>query len=79
MYGYDHGGWMFGGSLIMLLVWLVPIALLIWLAGAWIKRPGPGSTEKTALDILNERYARGEIGRDEFEQKKRDISNDPGK
>jgi len=28
MYGYEHG-WMFGGGLAMLLVWLVPIALLI--------------------------------------------------
>ncbi len=29
MFGYDHGGWMFGGSLVMLLAWLVPIALVI--------------------------------------------------
>lgn len=75
MYGYDHGGWMFGGGLVMLLVWLVPIALLVWLVSAWVKHSGTASTEKAALDILKERYARGEIGRDEFEQKKHDIGN----
>lgn len=79
MYGYDQGGWMFGGGLVMLLMWLVPIALVIWLASSWVKRPGPGNTEKSPLDILKERYARGEIGQDEFEQKKRDIGNDPNK
>ncbi len=74
MYGYEHG-WMFGGGLVMLLVWLVPIALLIWLVSSWVRRSTPDSTDKTALDILKERYARGEIGQDEFEQKRRDIGD----
>ncbi len=66
-------GEMFGGGLVMLLVWLVPIALVIWLVSSWVKRPRQGPAEKTALDILKERYAQGEIGQDEFERKKRDI------
>lgn len=73
MYGYGHGGWMFGGGLVMLLVWLVPIALVIWLVSSRGKHSGQGPSEKTALDILKERYTRGEIERDEFERKRRDI------
>ncbi len=75
MYGYDHSGWMFGGGLWMVLVWLVPIALAIWLISSRGERPAQNSAEKTALDILKERYARGEIKQDEFEQKKRHIND----
>ncbi len=34
----------------------------------------PEVEQETALDILKKRYAKGEISRDEFEQMKRDIS-----
>jgi putative membrane protein len=72
MYGFDHGGWMFGGGLWMLLSWLLPVALIV--AAIYVlARPGQGTREKTALDILKERYARGEIEKEEFEQKKRDL------
>lgn len=70
------GGWMPGfGWIFMVLFWVLVIlgvaALIKWLAagGAGEQRP----SGKTALQILEERYARGEIGREEFEQKKRDI------
>ncbi len=74
MYGFDHSGWMFGGGF-MPLWWLIPIALVIALVVYWLQTPGQGAAEKTALDILKERYARGEIGKDEFEQKKRDLGS----
>ena len=36
---------------------------------------GPGSREECALDILNKRYARGELEREEYEEKKRAIAS----
>ncbi len=36
-------------------------------------RPGEQKVELDSLEILKKRYARGEIGRDEFEQKKKDL------
>jgi putative membrane protein len=44
--------------------------------GAGVRRGGPagfGGRKRTAMDILKERYARGEIDRDEYEQKRRDL------
>lgn len=80
--GYSHGpgmmwdgGWfgMFLGPLLMILfiaaiVVLVVIALR-WLGGSAYFRHEP--LAKTPLDILKERFARGEIGQEEFEERKR--------
>jgi putative membrane protein len=75
-----HGWGGFGGGLMMLVYWavliLIVIALARWAFGARGSRGGPEAgrrDEAPALEILEQRYARGEIGRDEFEQKKRDL------
>jgi putative membrane protein len=42
----------------------------------WLQaQPGSnqGTRGKTPFEIVQERYARGEIDRDEYEQKKRDL------
>lgn len=63
----------------MILVWLIPIAAVI-IAVVLLKRtPGsemniPGLQRPTALEILEERYARGEINQREFETMKRDLT-----
>lgn len=74
MWSYmDHYGWGSGMGVGMLLLWgLIIVALVVVLRGAL--GSGKQESEKSALDILKERYARGEIKQEEFEQKKRDLA-----
>ncbi len=69
------------GWLVMLLVWVVllavPIALvrLLWPpAGRGAAGTGARSSRDEALDLLRQRYARGEIGREEFLRMRDDLS-----
>ncbi|MFQ5657759.1 MAG: SHOCT domain-containing protein, partial [Candidatus Methylomirabilales bacterium] len=56
--------------LVLLIVGIVAVAKLVFAEGSW---RGRVATE-TALDILKQRYARGELTKEEFEAKKRDIA-----
>ncbi|MFW6080758.1 MAG: SHOCT domain-containing protein [Desulfosalsimonas sp.] len=76
MDGWGIMGW-FGG-IFMLVVWVLVIVGLIflikWLVQATKTGPGSsGSDSSGALNILRERYARGEIDKAEFEEKKKDL------
>jgi putative membrane protein len=80
MWGYmsDGGyGWWWGfGALHMLLFWAVLIFVIVVLVRWITNMPGRNSESSAgrAIEILKERYARGEINKEEFEQKKRDLS-----
>jgi len=55
---------------ILLIVALVLLTKMLWKSGSGgLER----SQEKKPLDILKERYARGEIEKEEFDQKKHDL------
>jgi len=72
-YGWGAGsmmGW-FGGGLMMLVFWVLLIAAIVWLVRELRGQVGGGSR---ALDILKERYAKGEMSKEEFEAKKKDIA-----
>jgi uncharacterized membrane protein len=43
----------------------------------WLARAGRGSRHDPAVAILRERYARGEISREEFEARLRDLESRP--
>lgn len=75
-YYWDHlGGFGMGiGLLFMLLFWVLVIAGIVYLVRlSGNGKRGADTGSNRALDILQERYARGEIGREEYEQKKRDL------
>lgn len=70
MYGYD---WSWPGMLMMLLsslLWIALIAVLIWAAVYWLNKKRTNTTTPTpsAMEILRQRYARGEIDTTTFEQ-----------
>jgi len=72
MYGYGPcemmGPWM--GVGFMWIVFLVILAVAAYLIVRSTRQARPG---ETPLDILKMRYAKGEITKEEFEQKKKDL------
>jgi putative membrane protein len=68
-----NGGWGVGGwlamSLMMIVVWGLPIALVVWAVRSSFDRDRPSVTTPPGPDaeqVLAERYARGEIDESEF-------------
>lgn len=72
-WGMTHWGW--GGMVLQVLFWLVIIIGIVWAIKYFTgqNRSNSSSSGETALDILKKRYARGEIDREEFEQKKKEL------
>jgi len=68
MWGWWGMGWIFMIVILGILI-LGLIFLSRWLLGMTKVPRG----EESALDILKKRYARGEIDKEEFEQKKEDL------
>lgn len=65
-----HG---FGGG--MWIFWILILIALVWFVASATRQAGNSQKrEKSALEILKERYARGEIDRDEFKQMRDDIN-----
>ncbi len=78
-YGWG-GGWehMLFGSLMMILLWggiiLIVVLAVRWLGGSRAERTAPPARE-SAMDILNERFARGEIEKEDYEERKKILSS----
>ena len=87
----DYGGWEMGPGMMwgwgmgwfsmifMIVFWILLIVGLVFLI-RWLIQTTKGEKDAVrgssrALDILKERYARGEITREEFDQMKKDITS----
>ena len=81
---WNMGPWMMGnwgmgwfGMIFMMIFWILLIVgmvfLIKWLIQSTSHDKAGGSGSGRALEILKERYARGEIDKGEFESKKKDL------
>ena len=66
------GAWGLGMMVMMLVFWGLVITCIV-LGIRWLAGQGERPRSDRALDILRERYARGEINKDEFDAKRRDL------
>ena len=77
-----HGPWMMGGWMWYMLVFMVAFwGLVIWAVVALVRglsspRGSNGTSDHSGmgLEILKQRYARGEIDKQEYEEKKRGLT-----
>ena len=67
------GWWMIFGGLLMLVFWGGLIALIVWGIVKFGRRNG-SAPKRDPLEIVKERYAKGEISKDEFEQIKEGLA-----
>jgi putative membrane protein len=76
MMGWGYGmGWL--GMILMAAFWIAVIVGIVFLIRWLVVSTGSGGNrgkgEESALEILKKRYARGEIKKEEFEEKKKDL------
>ncbi len=83
--GPYYGPHMWSGGLmmivgpLMMIVFIAAVVAVVVLMVRWLGGPGHGTAAysppgRTSLDILKERYARGEIDKEEFEERRRVLS-----
>ena len=81
MWGNEGGYGMFFGPLFMILILAATIAAIVflvrWLSGAQ-QGFGPASLTppvQTPVDILKERFAKGELSKEEFDERRRVLDD----
>jgi putative membrane protein len=68
------GGWWLVMGLVMLLVWALVVAALIWLIRTLVSKPDTqGPAQEDPLDILDRRLAEGTIDIEDYETRRRTL------
>jgi putative membrane protein len=68
MYGWHEGGW---GILWMILSWAAIVGVVVLIVRAFTREPPSTSPrQRDPLEILDERYARGEISEAEYRDRR---------
>lgn len=73
MWGWGTGNWIIG-FLLMVLFWGVLVALMVLTVRAWDgggRNGSPDAHRPDAREILEERFAKGELSEHEFEERRR--------
>jgi putative membrane protein len=71
---YDGHMFGFGGGF-MWLFWIAVIVAIVFMVKLFLGNGSDQDNEpKSAEEILKERYAKGEIDREEFERKRKDLN-----
>jgi putative membrane protein len=78
MWGLGYGGWghWLGwlGPVVMVGVWALVIAGGVFLVRFLVRQARGQGQSDSALEVLKRRYAQGDISREEFEEKRRDLA-----
>ena len=69
---YGWYGWF--GFLFMALFWIGLIVVGVWVVHSLLARNRPGPEAGSASEILDRRYARGEITRAEYQEAKKALT-----
>lgn len=75
MWGWDGGGWGMGWGVfgLMHLLWVVLLVVVVAAIFRALLGDRGGMRRDSALDILRERYARGEIDHAEYEERRKKL------
>jgi putative membrane protein len=78
MWGLGYGGWgswmAWLGPVFMVAIWALFITGDVFLIRFLVRQGQERGHEGSALDFLKRRYAQGEISKEEYEEKRRDLT-----
>ncbi|MDO8575564.1 MAG: SHOCT domain-containing protein [bacterium] len=82
MYGLYSNNWGYNmmngtiGGIMMIFFWILLVIFIVWVVKEISGKNSHtnSASNSRAIDILKERYAKGEIDKQEFEAKKKDLS-----